>query len=183
MQAATLSEVTTRADETFQGFLHYFWRHDPNHKAIGFFFACGQVGGFGTPDAWNQCGCYTPNACTNCYRWWDAVGMEAVANYGIYTRSKKYKYIPNAIFPHSPYNAKWNATSDCTFVDDFSWYGIAYLRVYEWLKVRSPVYLLIIVLFLNCYCRLLQLTILLGNNWQNSSSCAVLYNAYSIIIM
>ena len=136
-QAATLSEVTTRADQTYQGLLHYYWRHDPASKAIGFFFACGQVGGYGKPDAWNKCGCYTPKACTNCYRWWDAVALESVANYGIYTGNKKDSHIPDAIFPHSPYNAEWNATKDCTFIDDFSWYGIAYLRVYEWLKVTS----------------------------------------------
>ena len=135
VQARSQSEVTTRADETFQALLHYFWRHDPANKSIGFFFACGQVGGYGVPDAWDKCGCYTPETCTNCYRWWDAVGLEAVANYGIYTKSNKYSYVPEAIFSHSPYNADWNATKYCSFIDDFSWYGIAYLRVYEWLKV------------------------------------------------
>ena len=157
VQTATLSEVTTRADETFRGFLHYYWRHDPSNKTIGFFFACGQVGGMGTPDVWNECGCYTPDRCTNCYRWWDAVALEAVANYGIYTKTKTYKYIPDAIFPHSPYNAKWNATSDCTFVDDFSWYGIAYLRVYEWLQVSDECttaaadYVMYVLLIYQCH--------------------------------
>lgn len=65
--------------------------------------------------------------------------MEAVATYGIYTNTKpikEYADMASSIFAHSPYNANWNASGDgCTYVDDFSWYGIAYLRVYEWLKV------------------------------------------------
>ena len=150
---ALLPDANTRADQTFQGLMRYYWRHDPASKNIGFFFACGQIGGFGTPDAWNKCGCYTPAACTNCYRWWDAIAMEALANYGIYTNTKQYANIPDSIFAHSPYNAKWNATKDCTFIDDFSWYGIAYLRVYEWLKVRihyCSVYIILLTVFHVC---------------------------------
>ena len=137
VRAATFSEVTARADQTLQGFMRYFWRHDPSNKSVGFFFACGQIGGSGVP--WNECTCDTSDnqqgRCLTCYRWWDAIGVEAIANYGIYTNSKAYDYILEAIFPSSPYNGNWNATSYCTFVDDFAWYGIAYLRAYEWLKV------------------------------------------------
>ena len=71
-----------------------------------------------------------------CYRWWDAVALESVATHGIYRNTKNYSNIANTIFAHSPYNADWNATAVCTFIDDFSWYGLAYLRVYEWLKVK-----------------------------------------------
>lgn len=63
------------------------------------------------------------------------MALESIATYGIYTNTKNYSKVADMIYAHSPYNANWNATATCTFIDDFSWYGIAYLRVYEWLKV------------------------------------------------
>ena len=137
-QPATIAEVTGRANETLQGLFRYYWAHDTYYKAVGFFFACGQVGGMGNGgNPWSQCLCYNQQACVNCYRWWDAVALESIANYGIYTKTKQYAQIADVIFAHSPYNAKWDASVYCTFVDDFTWYGIAYLRVYDWLKVRD----------------------------------------------
>ena len=134
-----LPDAVSRAEQTLQGLFRYYWTHDPQSIDIGFFFACGQIGGWGPPRQWTQCGCYTASACTDCYRWWDAVALESVATYGIYTNTKEYMYIADQIFNHSPYNAKWNATAICTFMDDFSWYGITYLRMYEWSKVRNCV--------------------------------------------
>ena len=137
VHATMLDDVTNRAEETLQGMFQYYWTHDPNAKAVGFFFACGQVGGMGNGgNPWAECICYNQAACVNCYRWWDAVTLEAIANYGIYTKTKQYAKIPDTFFAHSPYNGNWNAKVYCTFVDDFSWYGIAYLRVYDWLQVR-----------------------------------------------
>ena len=131
-----LPNATTRATEALDGLLYYFWEHDPKAKKIGFFFSCGQIGGWGGRAVWTQCSCNTRDACTDCYRWWDAVSLESIATYGIYTKSKRNATIPSTIYAHSPYNEKWNATAICTFIDDFLWYGIAYLRVYEWLKVK-----------------------------------------------
>ena len=127
-----------RANYTLQGLLEYYWMTDPVYNQIQFFFACGQIGGGGSPYIWNKCSCYSVQSCVNCYRWWDAVTLESIATFGIYTGSKDHSTIPEVIFSHSPYNSKWDATSKyyCTFVDDFAWYGIAYLRVHEWLKVR-----------------------------------------------
>ena len=136
-RANTLSDVAIRANETLQGLFYYYWAHDPDAKKIGFFFACGQIGGMGNPNEWRQCVCYSRTACVNCYRWWDAVALESIANYGIYTKTKQYANIPDVVFAHSPYNANWDASISCTFVDDFSWYGIAYLRVYDWLQVYT----------------------------------------------
>ena len=135
--AANLPDATSRATNALDGLLHYFWEHDPRAKPIGFFFACGQIGGWGGPAVWNKCSCNTKDACTDCYRWWDAISLESIATYGIYTNSKRNSTIPKTIYTHSPYNDKWNATAICTFIDDFLWYGIAYLRVYEWLKVSA----------------------------------------------
>ena len=129
------TNASTRVDQTLQGLLHYFWRNDPQRKHVQFFFACGQIGGGNTYN-YATCSCLNPDVCVYCYRWWDAVALESIATYGIYTNSKAYSNIPSTIFAHSPYNADWNATEVCTFIDDFSWYGLAYLRVYEWLKVR-----------------------------------------------
>ena len=130
------SDVATRVEQTLQGVFQYYWQHDPRAKNIGFFFTCGQIGGVGTSD-WDKCSCNTRDACVDCYRWWGAVLLESVATHGIYTNTKTNASIADTIFDHSPYNAEWNATKHCTYVDDFSWYGIAYLRVYEWLKVRN----------------------------------------------
>ena len=131
----TTTNPTTRAEQTLQGLFHYYWKNDPLKKQIEFFFVCGQIGGWGKTHSEFECSCNYPSSCVNCYRWWDAVALESVATYGIYTKSKNYSKIADTIFAHSPYNANWNATAKCTFIDDFSWYGIAYLRVYEWLKV------------------------------------------------
>jgi predicted alpha-1,6-mannanase (GH76 family) len=134
-----LPNATVRCTETLDGLFYHYWARDPNHRKIGFFFSCGQIGGWGTSVEWNQCSCNTANACTDCYRWWDAVALESLASFGILTNSKRNSTVPNTIYAHSPYNGNWNATSACTFIDDFLWYGIAYLRVYEWLK--APIWL------------------------------------------
>ena len=128
-------DPTTRAEQTLQGLFNYFWKSDPLKKQIEFFFVCGQIGGWGKPRSEFECSCNHPSSCVNCYRWWDAVALESIATYGIYTKSKNYSKAADTIFAHSPYNANWNATATCTFIDDFTWYGIAYLRVYEWLQV------------------------------------------------
>ena len=136
---SALPNVSDRANTTIRGLFQYFWSQDPVHKDAMFFFACGQIGG-GGGYTWKQCGCATPTACLECYRWWDAVGLETVATYGIYAETREYSDTPDHIFNHSPYNAKWDAATGCTFMDDFTWYGIAYLRVYEWLKVLNAQY-------------------------------------------
>ena len=131
---STSTNVSTRVEQTLNGLFHYYWRSDPYRKNVQFFFACGQIGGGETSD-YGTCSCDNPTACTFCYRWWDAIALESVATHGIYTNTKNHSQIASTIFAHSPYNADWNATAACTNIDDFSWYGIAYLRVYEWLKV------------------------------------------------
>lgn len=130
-----LGEATTRASQTLQGLFNYYWKSDPLAKHVKFFFVCGQIGGWGKLHAEDQCSCDDPKLCVNCYRWFDAVALESVATYGIYVNTTNHSEIAEVIFDHSPYNGNWNAKSKCTFIDDFTWYGIAYLRVYEWLKV------------------------------------------------
>ena len=65
--------------------------------------------------------------------------MESVATYGIrfYMNTTNHSTLPDMIYSHSPYNANWDPKTvvTCTFIDDFLWYGIAYLRVYDWLSV------------------------------------------------
>ena len=129
------ADPKTRAEQALQGLFQYYWKNDPLRKQIEFFFVCGQIGGWGKSRSEFECSCNHPSSCVNCYRWWDAVALESIATYGIYTNSKNYSKVADTIFAHSPYNAEWNATATCTFIDDFSWYGITYLRVYEWLKV------------------------------------------------
>ena len=135
-QTSKLPDADSRTELTLEGLFNYFWKTDPNNKNIEFLFACGQLGLMGSGSQ-GQCSCYTSTACVNCYRWWTAVMMESVATYGIHMNSTDNSSLPNVVYSHSPYNAKWDPTlvSTCTYIDDFLWYGIAYLRVYDWLSV------------------------------------------------
>lgn len=128
----TSVDPVTRVKETLGGLFHYFWEVDPLSKDVGFFFACGQIGGFGKPNKWTECSCQTTSPCTDCYRWWDAVSLESIAEYGLVSNTTHNSSIADIFFAHSPYNSDWTS---CTFIDDFLWYGIAYLKVYEWLNV------------------------------------------------
>ena len=151
---STRTDAMTRAEQTLQGLLHYYYRFDPNpdksHKNISFFFACGQIGGVGYNYEVDQCSCGNPDSCVNCYRWYDAVTLESLATYGIYTNSSNNSEVADIMYAHSPYNAKWDAKSACIWIDDFSWYGLAYLRVYEWLKVHRSVIILLCHSFNTC---------------------------------
>ena len=130
------TDAITRAEQTLQGLFNYYWRSDPYHPQdnISFFFACAQLGGNGGAKV-DQCICGNPDLCVNCYRWYDAVTLESLATYGIYMNTTNHSEVADIMFSHSPYNANWDAQSACIWIDDFSWYGLAYLRVYDWLKV------------------------------------------------
>ena len=130
----TLPDPITRVTQTLNGLFHYYWQLDPQSKDIGFFFACGQIGGWGEPAKWTECSCNNPYSCSDCYRWWDAIALESIASFGVSTNSKRNISIADIFFAHSPYNANWYG---CTYIDDFLWYGIAYLSVYEWSKVMT----------------------------------------------
>lgn len=129
-----LEAAEMRAEQALNGLFHYYWKPDPVHKRISFFFSCAQIGEIGTSNL-KSCSCYNPASCVNCYRWWSAVALESVASYGIYMNTKNHSRVPGMFYAHSPYSADWNATELCTYIDDFLWYGIAYLRVYDWLGV------------------------------------------------
>ena len=131
LHQSAVAEANSRAEQTMQGLFYYYWRQDTQANQIKFFFACGQIGGAG-----GGCSCEDPTSCTDCYRWWDAIAMESIATYGIYTNSTNYSTVADPIYAHAPYNANWDGSKYCTFIDDFAWYGIAYLRFYEWLKVN-----------------------------------------------
>ena len=122
----------TRLEQSLGGLFNYYWKQDPYHADVKFWFACGSIGQLGNVGL-DQCSCYNPNTCLNCYRWWSAVSLEAVATHGIYMNTTNYSTVADTIFDHSPYNANWKPQN--AFIDDFLWYGITYLRVYEWLKV------------------------------------------------
>lgn len=128
-----LEAAEWRAEQTLNGLFHYYWKRDPTHKEIKFFFACAQIGEVGTSKM--SCSCYNTTSCVNCYRWWSAVALESVASYGISMNTTNHSQVPDVFYQHSPYKADWNATESCTYIDDFLWYGIAYLRVYDWLGV------------------------------------------------
>ena len=130
-----------KAYMTLEGIFNYYWKSDPSAANVKFLFVCGQIGGVGKLHEETACTCDHPKSCVNCYRWFDAVTLESIASYGIYMNTKNHSDVAETIFDHSPYNGDWNATAYCTFIDDFSWYGIAYLKVYEWLKVTLMLFL------------------------------------------
>ena len=138
-RSAPLPNATYRATQVLEGLLAYYWRSAANAERAKFFFSCGQVGGEGNRTDLQHCYCLAPMSCTNCYRWWDAVAMEAIVNYGIYTKTRLKSGLIKEIFAHSPYNSDYDPTKACTYIDDFAWYGMAYLRTYEWLKVSVHV--------------------------------------------
>jgi hypothetical protein len=123
-----------RAQQTIEGLFNYYWKQDPMHKDISFFFSCGEIGNLGVSNL-DQCSCQYPSTCVNCYRWWSAVALESIVTYGIYMNTSNHSSVSDMIFDHSAYNSNWQPEN--AFIDDFLWYGITYLRVYEWLKVQS----------------------------------------------
>lgn len=140
----TTTNATSRAEVTLNGIFNYFWKGDPNNKNVKFLFACGQLGETGT-SKFSQCSCYNPGSCVNCYRWWTAVLIESVATYGILMNTTNHSAISDIVYKHSPYNSKWDPVATCTYVDDFLWYGIAYLRVYDWLQVSGHVIIVFVM--------------------------------------
>ena len=127
----------SRVQEAIDGLFEYFWSNDPQDSSIGFFFACGEIGGLG-PYAknWTECSCDSPDYCPGCYRWWDATILESIADHGIFNKTTQRASVADNFFAHSPYNSHW---SSCTYIDDFLWYGITYLKVYEWIDVSENV--------------------------------------------
>lgn len=128
------ADPDTRVRQTLGGLFNYYWKQDPNHRDVEFWFSCGAIGELGGGSL-DQCSCYNPTTCLNCYRWWSAVSLESVATYGIYMNTTNHSAVADMIFDHSPYNSNWNPVN--AFIDDFLWYGMTYLRVYEWLQVSS----------------------------------------------
>lgn len=127
------TDPETRLRQTLGGLFNYYWKQDPTHKDVEFWFACGAIGELGSGSSLDQCSCYNPTTCLNCYRWWSGVSLESVATYGIYMNTTNHSTVPETIFNHSPYNSNWKPEN--AFIDDFLWYGMTYLRVYEWLQV------------------------------------------------
>ena len=128
-------DAPSRVNQALDGLMNYYWNKDSANDKIGFFFSCGQIGGNG--EDWKRCSCSNDASCINCYHWWDAVSVESLATYGLYTNTTNHSDVPEVVFDHSPYNANWDGVNFFTFVDDFAWFGIAYLRVFEWLKVSK----------------------------------------------
>ena len=130
------ADADSRAELTLKGLFNYFWKHDPKHKDIEFLFSCGTIGEIGTSRI-SQCSCYDLSSCVNCFRWFTGIAVESVATYGIHMNTTNHSSLPDVVYNHSPYNANWDGIAQCTYIDDFLWYGIAYLRVYEWLSVST----------------------------------------------
>ena len=130
---STSTDAKARALQTLEGFFDYYWKQDPSHPQVKFFFSCGQIGQYGSSGEADQCVCNNPDVCVSCYRWWSAVAVESIATYGIYMNTTNNTDVAEMTFNHSPYNSNWQPEN--AFIDDFLWYGITYLRVYEWLNV------------------------------------------------
>jgi hypothetical protein len=135
-----------RASATVDGLFTYYFRREPNRTLpAAFFFSCGQIGGsapeHAPPLPASQCQCESEDefGCVNCYRWWSAVALEALASYAIAANltssdagGARILAAAESMWRHAPYNAAWNATKHPTWVDDFAWYGLAYARMHDW---------------------------------------------------
>ena len=145
--AIALPTPLERATAAVDGLFEYYQRRDPKASAppATFFFACGQIGGSAPdwllPISANECACESGDsyACVNCYRWWSAVALESLASYAIASgvtpadsAGARIIEAAQSTWEHAPYNGFWNATEHPTWVDDFAWYGLAYMRVYDW---------------------------------------------------
>ena len=141
----TGADADSRAELTLKGIFNYFWKKDPYNKKVEFLFSCGQIGQTGSAQL-SQCSCYDLSSCVNCFRWWTGITVESVATYGIHMNTTNHSSLPDVVYNHSPYNANWDPAShpQCTHIDDFLWYGIAYLRVYDWLSVSIQITVLAI---------------------------------------
>lgn len=131
--------MADRLDASASGLFDLWWMYNETNSTggqPGFLFACGQIGGTGTA-RWDQCICDDPSNCQNCYRWWDATAIEGVASRGLWRGDRLHAEKARTLLAHSPYNANWGGM--CAYIDDFSWYLLAYTRVYAWL--REPPFL------------------------------------------
>ena len=113
------------------------------NTAANFFFSCGQIGGlapYGKTITADKCLCESdwPSACTNCYRWWSAIALEAAVNFCLVTQNSSSSLCNDvasaaeSMWIHSPYNAEWDAVKLPVYVDDFAWFALAYLKMFEW---------------------------------------------------
>ncbi|KAL1504220.1 hypothetical protein AB1Y20_010629 [Prymnesium parvum] len=118
-------------------------------SAASLFFACGQIGGSAPPAAHaaaSQCLCQSdwPFACENCYRWWSAVAAEASIDLALAAKlppasaaGGRIAALVESMWTHAPYNGRWDASARPTWVDDFAWYALAYLRMFDWTGERK----------------------------------------------
>eukprot|EP00966_Prymnesium_polylepis_P287972 6651139-Prymnesium_polylepis.2 len=127
-----------RINHSIDGLFSLWWVHSTNKSKHqpGFFFSCGQIGATGTPD-WHSCRC-DKYPCENCYRWWDALALESLANHGIWlggTPVAQHEAAARTVLAHSPYAPSWGGK--CPYIDDFAWFLLAYIRIYEVAERRN----------------------------------------------
>ena len=145
--ATLLPTPLERASSTVDGLFQYYQKTEPREapRKAKFFFSCGQIGGSAPANepnvAASECKCEDESdfGCVNCYRWWSAVALEALASYAIASNltpadagGARILDAAQSTWQHAPYNAFWNATEHPTWVDDFAWYGLAYTRMHDW---------------------------------------------------
>eukprot|EP00299_Pterocystis_sp_00344_P016386 c8222_g1_i2.p1 GENE.c8222_g1_i2~~c8222_g1_i2.p1 ORF type:complete len:579 (+),score=91.41 c8222_g1_i2:35-1771(+) len=142
LSAGALPSSDIRVNQTLDGLFTYSWMSGNDGVPFGFWFACGQIGGCGDNNPpWYQCRCENKTfpVCTQCFRWWDAVILESIISISEYRNDSSYEYLPELIFSRSPYNSTW--PPHCSYVDDFAWYTLLYLRVHEWLGDKQTKWL------------------------------------------
>lgn len=146
LAASLMPTPLDRASAAVDGLFEYYQKAEPRvADPAKFFFSCGQIGGSAPEDepplVASECRCEDESdfGCVNCYRWWSAVALEALASFAIASEltsadagGARILEAARSTWKHAPYNAEWNATEHPTWVDDFAWYGLAYARLYDW---------------------------------------------------
>ena len=120
----------SRADAAFKGLQAYFF---DDRGSI--WKSCGQNGGLGHAPSSFECKCESGPFCKNCYRWWNAVAVQSLITWSqampsAVPRNETIRLI-ETMRAHSPYTTR--ADPAWGYIDDYLWYVLLWMDVYEWL--------------------------------------------------
>ena len=127
---ATAEVPAARANATIAGLQRYYF-----NSTMGTYLCCGQTGGAGGAGSNFSCSCERTDMsdCLNCYRWWAAQGLQ------VFIEAEKLGIIDEAtvhgvaekVLAHSPYEWRFGKTMPWAYIDDYAWYVLALLAVYD----------------------------------------------------
>ena len=119
-----------RINATIAGLQRYYLNATGNY-----YTCCGQTGGSGGAAPFGcACGRADLANCLHCYRWWATQGLQAfieAERLGVIERGLVLS-TAEAMLAHSPYNKDFGSTMPWVYIDDYAWYVLVFLRMFEW---------------------------------------------------